>query len=187
MQQNRKSWAVKDTALLTELVEMLEVTEVEAGLLGELQGAARELAPTLVDAFYNRLLEHENTAEYLQGKDMQRLHGAVGDWFVALFSGNYDEAYVRQRLKIGQIHVQIGLPIRYPLAMLDVILAYGEFVAQQSSRRIQAVTALQKVIALDVAIFNQAYEDYQIQHLANLVGNERLARRLLSARSLGEV
>lgn len=36
------------------------------------------------------------------------------------------------------------------------------------------------MLALDVAIFNQAYEDYQLRHLAELVGGERLARRLLT-------
>ncbi|PMP83730.1 MAG: Globin-coupled histidine kinase, partial [Roseiflexus castenholzii] len=43
-----------------------------------------------------------------------------------------------------------------------------------------AATAVRKVLALDVAVFNQAYEDRQIQALAEMVGNERLARRLLS-------
>lgn len=40
--------------------------------------------------------------------------------------------------------------------------------------------AFRKVLALDVAVFNQAYEDNQLQHLSELVGGERLARLLLS-------
>jgi hypothetical protein len=35
-------------------------------------------------------------------------------------------------------------------------------------------------LALDIAVFNQAYEDTQLKHLAEMVGNERLARRLLT-------
>ena len=43
-----------------------------------------------------------------------------------------------------------------------------------------ARAAFRKVLALDVAVFNQAYEDNQIEHLAELVGGKRLARLLLT-------
>jgi hypothetical protein len=38
-------------------------------------------------------------------------------------------------------------------------------------------------MSLDIAVFNQAYEDRQLEHLADLVGGERLARRLLTGSS----
>ncbi|HAT77370.1 MAG TPA: Globin-coupled histidine kinase, partial [Flavobacterium sp.] len=84
---------------------------------------------------------------------------------------------VRRRLKIGQVHVRIGLPVRYPLAMIDVILAVGKKVTAQNP---DAQAAFHKLLALDMAIFNQAYEDTQLKHLVHMVGNERLARRMLS-------
>ena len=43
-----------------------------------------------------------------------------------------------------------------------------------------AVAAFRKALARDIAIFNQAYENNQLQHLAEMVGGERLARRLLT-------
>ena len=95
-----------------------------------------------------------------------------------IFGGVYDDTYALKRLNIGLIHVRIGLPVRYPLAMLDLIARYGEEVAGQAGA--EALTAFRKVLALDVATFNQAYENNQLQHLADLTGNERLARRLLS-------
>jgi hypothetical protein len=97
-----------------------------------------------------------------------------------MFGGTYDAAFAQKRINIGAIHVQIGLPVRYPLAMLDVIMPFGEQVAQQSSQPEQAAYAFRKLLALDVAIFNQAYEDNQLKHLSELVGGERLARHLLS-------
>jgi hypothetical protein len=59
-------------------------------------------------------------------------------------------------------------------------MPFGEQVARQSNQPEAALTAFHKVLALDVAIFNQAYEDNQLRHLAELVGGERLARRLLT-------
>lgn len=180
MAHDRASWQIKDEATLLELVALMNLSPDEAALLKDLEGEARERGPALTRTFYDRLFAHPNTAEYLQGVSMDRLHGMVQEWFAGLFCGQYDEAYARRRLVIGQIHVKIGLPVRYPIAMLDVVMPFGEQVARTSHAPDAAVAAFRKVLALDVAIFNQAYEDNQLQHLAELVGGERLARRLLT-------
>lgn len=180
MSQDRTSWQIKDEATLTELVTLMNLSPAEAGLLQALYGEAREHGPALTKQFYDRLFAHPNTAEYLESVSMERLHTMVQEWFAGLFSGNYDEEYAKRRLVIGQIHVKIGLPVRYPLAMLDVVMPFGEQIAKKSPKPEAAVAAFRKVLALDVAIFNQAYEDNQLRHLADLVGGERLARRLLT-------
>jgi hypothetical protein len=180
MAQDRASWQVKGEGILHELVAVMGLSAEESKLLGELQGEAREIAPRMIDEFYGRLFKHGNTAEYLQGASMDRLHSMVAEWFADLFSGTYDVAYAKKRLGIGQIHVRIGLPVRYPLSMLDVVMPYGEAIAKKSAQPEKAASAFRKVLALDVAIFNQAYEDNQLHHLAELVGGERLARLLLS-------
>jgi len=180
MASDRASWLVKDTAILSELITLVGLSADEAALLGGLQSQALAAAPALLDAFYGRLFRHQNTAEYLEGVSMERLHAMVSEWFADIFSGKYDQAYALKRLRIGQIHVRIGLPVRYPLAMLDVVMQYGECVARRRPQPDAAVAAFRKALALDIAIFNQAYEDNQIQHLAEIVGGERLARRLLT-------
>lgn len=180
MAQERESWKIKDEAVLTELVTLMGLSDEEKALLGGLEDQARAMAPKMTEVFYERLLKHQNTQEYLQGLSTERMHSMLGTWFIELFNGTYDEAYARQRMQIGQVHVRIGLPVRYPLAMLDVVIPFGEQVAQQSPRPEQALTAFRKVLALDVAVFNQAYENNQLKHLAELVGGERLARLLLA-------
>lgn len=180
MTPDRLSWLVKDEAVLDELIAMLGLSPAEQALLGQLEGSAGEVATSMTDAFYARILQHEATAEYVRGSSMEHLHGTIARWFVELFSGKYDADYARRRLVIGQVHARLGLPVRYPLAMFDIMLPFGEAVARKSSRPDEAVTAFRKVLALDVAIFNQSYEDHQLRHLAELVGGERLARRLLA-------
>lgn len=179
-QPDRSSWQVKDTAILHELIQLMGVTAEDSAILATLKPYAQANSAVMVKEFYDRLFSHEQTAEYFQGISMERLHSMVADWFQELFSGTYDTSYAQKRLNIGHIHVRIGLPVRYPLAMLDVVATYGERVAMHSSNPTAAIAAFRKVIALDVAIFNQAYEDNQLVHLAELVGGERLARRLLT-------
>lgn len=179
MVQERQSWAVKDEAVYEDLVQLMDLNAEDIALLKALKPEAENQHRAMTDDFYARLFAHEMTKEYFEGTNMERLHQMIGDWFVDLFSGEYDTAYVKQRLNIGFIHVKIGLPVRYPLAMLDIITAHGEKIAETSSDPAKAKAAVRKVTALDIAVFNQAYEDNQLNHLVELVGNERLARRLL--------
>jgi hypothetical protein len=178
-QQDRKSWQIKDEAVYEDLVNLMDLTNEEVELLKDLKPEAEKRNREMTEDFYTRLFAHEMTKEYFEGQNMERLHQMIGDWFIELFSGQYDEDYVKHRLKIGHVHVKIGLPVRYPLAMIDIVSSHGEKIAESSSNPAKAKEAVRKVTALDVAIFNQAYEDNQLKHLVELVGNERLARRLL--------
>ncbi|MBB6099165.1 hypothetical protein HNR42_002601 [Deinobacterium chartae] len=175
----RQSWSIREEHLAAELIELIGLTDLEAHMLATLEPEARAEAEALSDAFYARLLAHPPTQEYLEGP-IGRLHRTLQDWFVALFSGRYDQEYARSRAAIGEVHVRIGLPIRYPLAMLDLVSWHGERVARHGGEG--AVIAFRKVLALDVAIFNQAYENAQLRHLSELTGSELLARRLLAGK-----
>lgn len=177
---NYTAWQLTDTAVLAELRDLMGITPAIAARLAALSEAAHAATPQLAEAFYARLMEHEETAEYLRQTSLEARHRTIGQWFVDLFSGNYDDEYVAKRIMIGKVHVRIGLPVRYPLAMIDVVMEYGEQVARQSAYTTEALAAFRKLLALDVAIFNQAYEDNQIEHLAELVGGKRLARLLLT-------
>lgn len=177
MDSDKKSWQIKDEAVYEELVGLMGLSSEEITSLSALHDAAESESSALAAAFYERLLGHENTKEYFEGIDIDHMRKATAKWFADLFCGNYDASYVHQRMEIGKIHVRIGLPVRYPLAMLDIISNYGEKV---TAGQIVALQAFNKVLALDVAIFNQAYEDNQLKHLTELVGGERLARRLLT-------
>ncbi len=180
---DRKSWEIKDEAILDDLVALIDLTVAEREILAALQESAREVAPALSEAFYRRLMAHPLTAEYV-GDQVEARRGTLEAWFIELFQGKYGRDYVGGRLEIGRVHVAIGLPIRYPLAMMDVILEFGMQVAAQSHEPEQAANAFRKLLALDIAIFTQSYEDTQLKHLAETMGNERLARRLLTQEGL---
>lgn len=179
--EDRNSWSIKDEAILTDLVTLMNLSDEEKQALAASKPQAEEMAPQLINAFYERLLSHDNTAEYFGGNGMvEHLRGTLEAWFIQLFSGDYDTDYVNSRLTIGKTHVRIGLPVRYPLAMMDVLVEYGEKIANMNGHAEVTGRAFRKLAALDIAIFNQAYENTQLDHLAEVVGNERLARRLLT-------
>lgn len=179
--EERKSWQVKDEAVLEDLVVLMGLTDDEKAVLATLNDAAEAAVDTMLGDFYARLTAHAPTAEYF-AEQMAHDHAkkSLRAWFVDLFSGNYGSEYVQGRLQIGRTHVRIGLPVRYPLAMMDVIMNHAHRITANAADTALATTAFNKLLALDIAVFNQAYEDTQLQHLAEMVGNERLARRLLT-------
>ena len=173
-----QSWYITGEAILDDLMALMNLSDEETALLAALTAEAQAITPELSEAFYHRLLAYAPTAEYLEGK-LGRLRVTLQNWFVQLFQGSYDQAYFQKRLKVGQTHVRIGLPIRYPLAMMDVMLKFGQQVASQSPRPQQAMTAFSKLLALDIAIFYQAYEDAYLHCLAEALGDKHLARQRL--------
>lgn len=177
--EDRQSWHIKEEAILDDLVALMDLRSDEKAALADLKPQAEAIAPQLADAFYTRLLAHAAAAEYVTGQIEDRKM-TLKNWFLQLFEGDYGSDYVQSRLNIGRVHVRIGLPVRYPLAMMDVILRFGQEVARQSPQPDKALVAFQKLLSLDIAIFNQAYEDTQLKHLTEVMGNERLARRLLT-------
>lgn len=178
--KDHSSWNIKGAAVLDELIALMGLSAEEAALLGDLAGAAAARGPQMADDFYGRLGKHANAVEFIEGVPMAGLHKTIIEWFIQLFGGSYGPAYAARRLRIGEVHVKIGLPVRYPLAMLDVVMPHGVAIAETSSNPEAARRAFYKVLALDAAIFNQAYEDNQLAHLVELVGGEMLARRLLA-------
>jgi hypothetical protein len=178
--KNRGSWGIKGAAVLDELITLMGLSAEEAALLGDLAGAAAVRGPHMAEEFYGRLGTHANAVEFIDGVPMAGLHRTIIEWFIQLFGGSYGADYAARRLRIGEVHVKIGLPVRYPLAMLDVIIPHGVAIAATSREPEAARRAFYKVLALDAAIFNQAYEDNQLAHLVDLVGGEMLARRLLA-------
>jgi hypothetical protein len=177
--EDPKSWSVKDQALVEELIQVLGITEADGQLLKEVQAVADARADVMVEEFSQRILNHPNTREYYERTDVPALKRRISGWFRELFSGNYGPEYAERAKRIGKAHVRIGLPLRYPLAMWDIIAKHGEEVAGQSSRADQAREAFRKVLALSIALFTQAYEDSQLSHLSQFLGSERLVRRLL--------
>lgn len=178
--QNRLSWTVKDEAVCAELVELMGVTPAECACLQALHADSLGAAAAMAGDFHGRIMAHANTRQFFDGVDLNRVGAMVAQWFSDLFCGNYGAEYARRRIVIGRTHVRIGLPVRYPLAMLDLVSRHAESILAKSSDPQAARNAFQKVLALDVAVFNQAYEDTQLKHLSELLGGERLARLLLS-------
>jgi signal transduction histidine kinase len=133
----------------------------------------------LVEDFYAELDRHPDASKVITGGQAQvdRLKGTLLQWLRELLSGKYDADYVARRWRVGWRHVEIGLDQVYTNVALSRLRS-GLIGALHVEWRGDAgglhetVRALNKLLDLDLAIIEDAY---QAEYAARLQRNERLA------------
>ncbi len=133
----------------------------------------------LIDDFYAEIERHPNARKVITGgpTQIERLKGTLVQWIRDLLAGKYNEDYVARRWRVGWRHVEIGLDQVYTnvaLARLRTGLVRSLHEAWQGEPLglKETVRALNKLLDLDLAIIEDAY---QSEYMARLQANERLA------------
>jgi len=141
----------------------LEFEEEDIGRLVEVNKIAEGYAEPVIEAFYAHLLAFEDTRGFFRDpevlahvKDMRR------EYFLRLTQGNYDTAYVEDRLRIGEVHERIGLPVKAYLGMYNFYLravatrlltAYNK----EPERTFPTFLSLMKLVFLDIGLAIDTY------------------------------
>ena len=134
---------------------------------------------TLIDEFYDEIDRHPNARKVVTGgpAQVERLKGTLVRWIRDLLSGKYDADYVARRWRVGWRHVEIGLDQVYTNVALSrlrtgLIRSLHEAWQGAPSALNETVRALNKLLDLDLAIIEDAY---QAEYVARLQRSERLA------------
>lgn len=133
----------------------------------------------LIDDFYAEIERHPGARKVITGgpDQIERLKGTLVEWIRDLLAGQYDESYVARRWRVGWRHVEIGLDQVYTnvaLSRLRIGLLRSLYLEWRGDAQIlqQTVQALNKLLDLDLAIIEDAY---QSEFIARLQRAERLA------------
>jgi PAS domain S-box-containing protein len=160
------------------------------------EAALRQLAPharphfrAIAESFYARLEGHEEARRVLTGPEqMARLECTLIEWLEGLLEGPWDQAYHARRARIGRRHVEIDLPQRYMFGAMDLIRIALSRLANQAfaddvDRRVAVISALHKILDLELAIMLESYRDAMIDKVQYLERLEKanLERRLAVA------
>ncbi|GAB4580652.1 MAG: hypothetical protein Fur0022_33940 [Anaerolineales bacterium] len=152
------------------LGELIELTENDLQLLAELESYAATVAQAFQETIFASLsqnLLYVSPIEYKLGRV------ALEKWFVHLFREAHTVSASPQRENLNyplstRLHRKSGIPFRYMLGMMEIILRFGKRVTMTSVKPEQAFSAFQKVLGLEFAR-NQAYEELYISHLSELM------------------
>jgi rsbT co-antagonist protein RsbR len=105
-----------DEAELRSRRAFFEISDGDLTRLAQLRPLAEKHTSDVVDGFYDLLLGHPETKKFLDDPAVvKRLKRLQSDYFLGLFAGRCDLAYVEDRLRVGAAHERIGLAPKWYL------------------------------------------------------------------------
>lgn len=167
----------------SQLKNNYKFTKEEALILKGLQPRMEKLTDTFIDEFYDYIWGFGKTAKYLKNKDIiQRHKSKIKEWYINLFSGNYDMSYFLSLYKIGEIHVKIGLPTHYVNSAFTFvrtfILASIEGNFENKTQHIKEIKAVEKIIDMNLDVLTASYREEEIGKYLSL---SRMEKGILSS------
>jgi len=125
--------------------------------------------PAVVDAFYVELLRHSEPRRFfINPKTLERVKAGQRAYLAVLFAGEPDDAYIEQRLMIGEVHERIGVPLKWYIGAMGFFLhrladALQSEPSLDAGRRLAAVLALTKVMNLDLQLAMESYASLSLR------------------------
>lgn len=141
----------------------LYFTEADEALLREIQPLMTESVDPLIDDMYAHFLSFPETSAFFPDEQtLMRAQEAQKQYFLRLTAGNYDEDYVKDRLKVGTTHYSIGLDPKWYLGAYNRIFNWmNRLVAKKYKNNFeqyaQTVAALSRVIFFDMGLAIDSY------------------------------
>jgi two-component system cell cycle response regulator len=129
----------------------------------------RDTAATILDRFYQQLLQHTQAANLLSSFDIGHLKERQVQFFTD-FGVRYKEAeYFESRARVGVAHARVGVPLSLYLAsfgllqnlILEVVLERMEL----REERQQLTELVVKLTSLDIALATEVYHRARMQEL----------------------
>lgn len=116
----------------------------------------------VVETLYRYLHNFERTAAFLQDEvRLERLRSSQSQYFLELFAGDYGEAYLNSRIRIGLVHHQVGLPLSLYMATYShyfmLIRPHIFEYIDDENEAFQVLDSLAKLITLDETVAVDAY------------------------------
>ena len=150
-----------DEAELRSRKDFFEITDADLTRLASLRPLAERHTNDVVEAFYELLLKHPDTRRFFEDEStIRRVKRTQREYFLGLFAGKLDLAYVEDRLRVGAAHERIGLAPKWYLG------AYRRYLQLLHDRLFQDLPAdeasagyssLLKIVSFDKALAIDTY------------------------------
>ncbi|MDO7907349.1 globin-coupled sensor protein [Paenibacillus sp. JX-17] len=154
-------------------VEYIGITERELGILSGQQELFSQVVDEVVDRFYDHIEQRPELMQLMtRFSNIDRLKQTQRSYWLSLAQGVIDQAFIEQRIKIGQVHSRIGLTTDY---YLGTYMVYLDIAADIFRRLLPeqwyiVIHALSKMFNLDSQLVLEAYEEQEkgkVQMLAD--------------------
>ena len=166
-----------------EIVERFRFLDWSAEDAERLGAAAQHMAPAqqaFVDHLYRHLTNFSTPSALLRAPEVTaRLKHSQVEYYQCLWGGPYDDTYVNGRLRIGVIHQQVGLELKWYLGSYRLYLDDMLKSVFGDSQNATLYSSLLKAVFFDMTLAIDTYS--AAQHKALEDSEARFARALRGA------
>lgn len=166
-------------AVFDKMKEFLDFGEKDAANLVALAPVFQVHGKSITDQFYETLSRYPETAKLIEGR-VDALKATHHRYLGELFAGTYGVAYFENRLKVGQVHVRVGLDPYFVEAVMSFLRTAGLLAIRQEQgsdpATAERMVSFIKILDLDLLIINMAYGEERLNRLAKFTG---MSRKLL--------
>ncbi len=167
--------------MLDELRSYTGLTQRDADLLRELRSVAEPHFGAIADEFYAVIRMHEGAFAVLQDEaQARRLHASLQTWLGQLLGGTYDQDWYVKQARIGEVHVRVGLELRYMVAAMSRVRVALHRIADESLPAPEAAEtrpALVRVCDMALAVMLESYKDDLLRRVERATQREQDALR----------
>ena len=152
---------------MQDLRDHYRFTDRDAELLLSLQPLAKQHQERFSLEFYDYLYSLPETAAILNASNRPHLREMHNNWFMSLFTGNYDNHYMNHLTRIGHAHVKAGLTVHFVNAAMNQIrhfllglidLNYADREQRRGLRE-----AMEKILDMNLDVMSTSYREEEMK------------------------
>jgi PAS domain S-box-containing protein len=161
---------------LVELRSYLGLGSSDAERLSRFRTIAEPHFAAIADEFYAVIRMHEGAFSVLKDEaQARRLHASLQGWLRELLGGVYDEGWLERQATIGEVHVRVGLELRYVVTAMGRVRVSLQRIASEASatERIDIRLAIARVCDLALAVMLESYKDDLLRRVERATEREK--------------
>ncbi len=156
-----------DAAEIARRKEFFGIDDAIAGRLSDLHHVFADDSAVLSDDFYDHLLDQSELQHMIDDPaTLQRLKQSLRRYFLSMTAGTYGESYVNERLRVGLVHLRIGLEPKWYIGAYRIYLSrlLPFLLADGDPARVGAtLDALLRLTFFDMSLALESYHGAHLQ------------------------
>lgn len=173
--------------LFDEAIGFVKFSRADLEILRRIAPVLTPLLPDMAEEFYQLLLKHPKAMKVFTGPEqIDRLKRTLALWAEDLLTEERDEKYVAKRIRIGSVHVDLGIQTIHIMGAMGVVrqfLIRNMYELAPPELRESARQAISRATDLDLILMTESYQT--ASHLRDIRESHTRFRRLLVQAPIG--
>lgn len=177
--------------------DRLYFINIDAQTLEHVRKAGQYVQPEfeyIIDQFYENMLKDETLKQIvMKHSEVEKLKVTLRKYLEQFFQAELDEAYIKSRVKIGQVHSDINVSANYFIMSHNLLVQFISAILMEKLHKrpdemIELVLAVQKLASFDQQLVVDVYNEttfkafyHQVSDMLNSLTELDITQRLIEA------